>query len=184
MARRAADKKTSPAKTPAPKSRKPRVANVRGLIIQSLGKGSQSRAALLKATGASYNGLVLHLSKLKAEGIVTLDASNRIVSLADTGLVAKKRGSAKASPKATAALEASQVIHPLSPLETPSGRMPVGYSSDALREALAHVLGRITPVDRLDEKQLVLEQLARQIGGPIAVVLNAIKVDLEQRSAV
>ncbi len=161
------------AKTP----RKKRVGNVRALILKSLASGAKTRAALLKSSGASYNALVMHLSKLREENIVVTDAGNRLISLVGspapiveaTVVTAKRKSPVKAAaptPATTLPQLASETA------------LVAGYSPRVLNEALDALAVRFKPVTALDEKLLVLDQLNTQIGGPIGHVLASIKADL------
>lgn len=173
-------KAVSPQKpVPAVKTaRKKRVGNVRGLILKSLASGPKTRAALQKSSNASYNALVMHLTRLREEGVVETDASNRLISLTAAGSAAQ----AGAAPKARASTRSAAPSTTLPQLarETP---LVAGYSPRALNEALDALAARFKPIPALDEKVLVLDQLAEQIGGPVGHVLGSIKTDLLRLSA-
>lgn len=159
------------------RKRKTRVGNVRNLILKALASGSKTRPALQKATGASYNALIMHLATLRQEKAVEMDSSNRLVSLvggatsADTARPAKKPATKAASKP------------PASTLPQLASESPVvGYSPRHLNEALDALTARFKPIAAVDEKVLVLDQLAVQIGGPVGHVLSAIKADLQRLS--
>ncbi len=159
------------------KLRKKRVGNVRGLILKALASGAKTRPNLQKASGASYNALVMHLTRLREEGVVSVDASNRLISLID----AKPAEAAKPEPKTKppAKAEATTTL----PALAKEAALVAGYSPRVLNEALDALAARFKPIPALDEKLLVLDQLAEQIGGPIAHVLGSIKGDLVRFSA-
>jgi hypothetical protein len=175
--------KAVPLASTVKKTRKARVNNVRELVIKALKSGSKSRPALQKATGASYNGLVMHLSKLKDEGLVAFDASNRIVSLVGSPVTASKATTKSAKKPETAAVEKAPSTA-LAVVETPAALVPVSYAATVLKDALDQFMERIKPIEALDDKVLVLDHLAGQLGGAIAVVLSDIKSDLLRSATV
>jgi hypothetical protein len=174
--KKAVAKKSIAAKKPLAKIRKKRVGNVRELILKALASGAKTRSALLKSSGASYNALVMHLSKLREESIVVTDAGNRLISLV-----------ASPAPVVEATVVTAKRKSPAKAAETPAASLPqlasatalvAGYSPRVLNEALDALAVRFKPISALDEKLLVLDQLTTQIGGPIGHVLASIKTDL------
>jgi DNA-binding transcriptional ArsR family regulator len=176
----AVPKSTKTPVAPVKAPRKKRVGNVRALILKALGSGAKTRPVLQKSSGASYNALVMHLSKLRDEGIVETDSSNRLISLA-----AAKTATATATANTETAAKVKAAPAPKT--ATPANTLPqlasetaqvAGYSPRVLNEALDALASRFKPIPALDEKLLVLDQLTVQIGGPIGHVLASIKADL------
>ncbi len=144
-------------------TRKKRVGNVRALILKALNSGAKTRSALQNSTGASYNALVTHLTRLRAEGVVKVDGANRLIALA-----ADAAGAEKPDARTGKTL----------PLLSSEKALVAGYSPRVLNEALDAFNHRLKPIHSFDEKVLVLDQLSGQIGGAIGEVLGSIKADL------
>lgn len=155
-----ADKVVPAAAASSPRKRQ---SGVRGRIVDLLGAGPQFAQTLLDQGGFSPASLYLNLKALKAAGIVDTSREGRTVRY----LLSGSAGTATA-PRAK------------------PGRKTAGKRAaapvDDLQAALGVLMTRLAPIDKADEKLLVLSQLARSLPGPVAVILESVIEDLSRLS--
>lgn len=156
----------APSRPPARKRR----TGVRGRILELLQSGARTRSDLVRKGGFSAASLYLNLKALKKEGRVVTTRHGRsvLIALADAPHAAIEGVVLPVMPKAA----------------TKTGRTVVAaYVPRELHEALESLQQRLAPVERSEEKLLVLEQLALTLPAPIAAVLQDIMADLARLSA-
>ena len=148
--------------TPAP--RRKRQGGVRGRIIEMLDSGALLAQELLDQGGFSPASLYLNLKALKADGLVDTSREGRSVRYLLTGAsaapVTRSPGKRGRKPGAKAA----------------------AAPADDLQSALGVLMTRLAPIDKADEKLLVLSQLARSLPGPVAGILESVIEDLSRLS--
>jgi len=155
-----------------------RVTGVSAKILNLLHGGAKSTADLITEGGFSSAGAFLNLKKLKDQGLVETERAGRNVMyrLAEAAAAvaienAPRRGRKKGS-KNKAAAQAKK-----------SGkRGPKAKTSESaggnLRDELAQIAARFSPIENLDGKLEVLDQLMKSLPREVASVLKAIKADL------
>lgn len=137
---------------------------VRAAILELLSKGDMSRPAILKRGKFSRAALDMHVKTLREEGLVKTDARNRIL-----GLV---------SPRpARGEVLIGEIVDDVAPSRRATSLVPAEVSVE-LRQALAAVSSRMTPIARATEKLVVLDGLARTMPAPIAELLREVMDDL------
>lgn len=155
-----ADKVVPAAAASSPRKRQ---SGVRGRIVDLLGAGPQFAQTLLDQGGFSPASLYLNLKALKAAGIVDTSREGRTVRY----LLSGSAGTATA-PRAKLGRKAA-------------GKRAAAPADD-LQAALGVLMTRLAPIDKADEKLLVLSQLARSLPGPVAVILESVIEDLSRLS--
>lgn len=155
-----------------------RVTGVSAKILSLLHGGAKSTADLITEGGFSSAGAFLNLKKLKDQGLVETERAGRNVMyrLADAAAAvaigdAPRRGRKKGSKNKAAA-----------PAKKNGKRGPKVKTSESaggnLRDELAQIAARFSPIENLDGKLEVLDQLMKSLPREVASVLKAIKADL------
>lgn len=140
-------------------------------MLGLLASGPQTSSELVAKGGFSPASLYLNLKALKKEGLVRSTRNGRNVSIALTSA-------------AQAAADAPIEGEVLPPSKSKSGNALVSaYVPRELHEALEGLARRLSPVDRVEEKLLVLEQLTRTLPAPVASVLQDVMSDLVRLSS-
>jgi DNA-binding transcriptional ArsR family regulator len=142
------------------KKKRKRLSGVRGRVLELLASGPMSSAQLVSAGGFSAASLYLNLKSLKKDGLVDTRRDGRSVVIS---LVA---GGGAASPAAPAR-RVSRTARASGPATVPA------YVPRDLAQALESLSHRLSPVARLDDKLLVLQQLSRSLQQPVAGLLQA-----------
>lgn len=148
----------------APAPRRKRQGGVRGSIVEMLGSGALLTQELLDQGGFSPASLYLNLKALKADGLVDTAREGRSVRYLLTG--------ASAAP----------VTHSPGKRGRKPGAKATAAPADDLQSALGVLMTRLAPIDKVDEKLMVLGQLANSLPGPVAGVLKAVIDDLGRLS--
>jgi DNA-binding transcriptional ArsR family regulator len=142
-----------------------RLSGVRGRVLELLGSGPMSSAELVAAGGFSAASLYLNLKSLKKDGLVDTRRDGRRVIIT---LVAG------ASAPAAPAARTSRTARTSAPAAVPA------YVPRDLAQALESLSHRLSPIARLDDKLLVLQQLSRSLQHPVAGLLQDIVTDLKR----
>lgn len=161
----------TPAGQPKRKLRK-RTTGVRSKVLDLLATGPMTSSDLVAKGGFSAASLYLNLKSLKKDGLIKTARNGRSVSIS-------------LSPAARAAAEApieGEVLPPPKPTAKPTVALVSAYVPRDLHEALEGLARRLSPVDRLEEKLMVLEQLSRTMPAPVAAVLQETMADLVRLS--
>ncbi len=153
--------------------RRKRQSGVRGRIVEMLGTGPLLAQDILERGGFSPASLYLNLKALKAEGVVDTTREGRSVRYTLTG-----DSASEASPAAVAS--------------EPKTRKKAGRKAGSknvakpavgdLKGALGVLMARLAPIDKVDEKLMVLEQLAGSLPGPVSGILKSVIDDLSRLS--
>lgn len=159
--------KPGAAKSPAkarPPARK-RQTGVRGLVLKLLQGGAMTSSELVSKGGFSAASLYLNLKALKKDGLIVTTRNGRSVMIGLAGTHGEAiEGVVLPVAAKSAAKSGSAVV--------------AAYVPRELHEALEGLQRRLAPVERSEEKLLVLEQLARTMPAPVAAVLQDIMADL------
>lgn len=154
-----------------------RVSGVSSKILEILGAGAKSTSDLISEGGFSSAAAFLNLKKLKEQGAVETERAGRIVyyRLADAAAAiaeAPRRGRKKGSKNKVAAKKAGKT----------TVKTVIAGASGSLSAALASIAERFSPVDDLQRKLEVLDQLAKSLPREVSSVLKDIRSDLVSRS--
>ena len=163
------------AETAAP--RRKRQSGVRGRILDMLASGPMLAQDILDKGGFSPASLYLNLKALKSEGSVDTTREGRNVRYALTGTPGTDGETAVASAKP---IKGKRGRKPKVSSGAAVGK-PVSASSE-LKDALGVLVARLSPIENVGEKRMVLSQLAGSLPAPVAKVLNAIVDDLSRLS--
>ena len=164
--------KNAAEKKPVVKTRKKRTrqTGVRGRVLSLLASGAMSSSELVAKGGFSAASLYLNLKVLKKEGMVSTRRNGRTV------LISLKHGATVDAP-----IEGEVLSAPKSSRKT-SSALVSAYVPRDLHEALEGLARRLSPVDRAQEKLLVLDQLARTMPASVASVLRELMNDVVRLS--
>lgn len=168
----AAPSKKAASTAPKHKLRK-RTTGVRARVLALLAQGAMTSSELVAKGGFSAASLYLNLKALKKEGLIRTARQGRSVSIS---LASGGRASAGE------AIE-GEVLPPPKPGAKATAALVSAYVPRDLHEALEGLARRLSPVERPQEKLMVLEQLARTMPTPVAAVLQEIMTDLVRLSA-
>lgn len=152
--------------------RRKRQSGVRGRIVEMLGTGPMLAQDILERGGFSPASLYLNLKALKSEGVVDTTREGRSVRYTLNG---------------AAASEASVVVAPegkirKKPSRKPGSKKVVAPVAGDLKGALGVLMARLAPIDKVDEKLMVLNQLAGSLPGPVSSILKSVIDDLSRLS--
>lgn len=165
-------KKTSKGNTaPAAKKRRGRrkaQGSVRPTILKLLQGGPLTRTEIMERGKFSQAALYLHLKGLRDEGMIEPDEDNRRLRL--TGPI-----------DGIEEVAITEVVE--QPRQTKSSALMPANLPRALHQALDAVLYRLSPIERVSEKLLVLEQLSRTTPQPVAEVLQLLIDDVRRFAA-
>lgn len=167
--RSAAKKTKSSAAAPVKKPRRKRQSGVRGRILKILAAGPITGPELLKRGKFSPAALYLNLKAMRAEGLVESQRHGRSVTI---GLAQGAAAAAESAP-----IEGEVVAEQPRAKSGGSALVPAMIPQD-LHEALNAVAFRLSPVARVQEKLVVLDQLARSMPAPVAEVLRSVIDDV------
>lgn len=142
-----------------------------------LSAGPKMSEELIEQGGFSQASLHQNMNKLKAEGLVvdSRDGRRKVYTLAGElpegeSVTMPGRGRRGRKPKAAAGTGAKR------------GRPAKSAAASDLKGALGVLMARLSPIDNVGEKTMVLTQLAATLPKPVASVLNAIIDDLSRLS--
>lgn len=152
--------------------RRKRQSGVRGRIVEMLSTGPMLAQDILERGGFSPASLYLNLKALKSEGVVDTAREGRSVRYTLTGAVAS---------------EGSVVVAPEVKIRKKPGRKAGSKNVAApaagdLKGALGVLMARLAPIDKVDEKLMVLNQLAGSLPGPVSSILKSVIDDLSRLS--
>jgi len=156
----------------APKKTRKRQSNVRGLILGLLESGPLSSPSLVAQGGFSPASLYLNIKAMKKEGLISAKRNGREVFFSLTGKSAGSTEAVSIPERKKAAAKTTKV----KPAVTPSAI--VAYVPAELHEALNGLTLRLTPVEHVEEKMLVLDQLSASLPPAIGSILSSIREDL------
>ncbi|WP_273454663.1 ArsR/SmtB family transcription factor [Nevskia ramosa] len=141
-----------------------------------LGTGPMLAQDILERGGFSPASLYLNLKALKSEGVVDTTREGRSVRYTLTGAAA-------------AASEGSVVVASEGKIRKKPGRKAGSKNKNAaapaagdLKGALGVLMARLAPIDKVDEKLMVLNQLAGSLPGPVSSILKSVIDDLSRLS--
>lgn len=144
-----------------------RLSGVRGRVLELLSAGSKTSAELVAAGGFSAASLYLNLKSLKKDGLVSTRRDGRRV------IITLAAGTSSIAPNVVAKTASR------SARASASATIPAHVPRDLI-QALEKLSHRLSPVDRLDDKLLVLLQLSRSVQHPVAGLLQDIVADLKR----
>ncbi|MDB5988231.1 MAG: transcriptional regulator [Nevskia sp.] len=172
-ARTAATKKTKAAPV-APKkaTRRKRQTGVRARILAILAAGPITNSELQRKGRFTPSAQYLHLKALRQQGVLDSKRNGRSVTLRLKG---------KAHSRSVEEPIDAVVVQETPRRATSSALVPARMSPE-LHEALNAVAFRLRPVERVEEKLLVLDQLARSMPPTVSGVLHAVMADLVKLS--
>lgn len=155
--------------------RRKRQSGVRGRIVDLLNAGPMLAQELVDKGGFSPASLYLNLKSLKADGIVDAAQEGRLVRYTLTGVAPAEAGSAP-SAKGRRGRKSKAEAAPKK-----RGRpAKAGAGTTNLQDALGVLMARLSPIEQVDEKLMVLGQLAGSLPAPVAGVLNKVIDDLSR----
>lgn len=160
--------------------RRKRQSGVRGRILDMLADGPALAQDILDKGGFSPASLYLNLKALKNEGAVDTQRDGRSVRYFLTGQApAASEGSDEAGTAVAAPKKRGR-----KPGSGKKGKAAAATpkAPNDLRDALGVLTARLAPIDNVNEKLLVLGQLAGSLPGPVSKVLNAVIDDLSRLS--
>jgi DNA-binding transcriptional ArsR family regulator len=169
-----AAKKSKAKKVAAPTPgiiRRTRQSGVRERVLALLAAGPTTNAELLKNGKFTPSALYLHLKALRQQGIVQSKRVGRSVTLR---LKTKAHKQVVEEP-------IDAVVVQEAPRPTSSALVPA-HMSPELHEALNAVAFRLRPVTQVEQKLMVLDQLARSMPAAVSGVLHAVMEDLVKLS--
>lgn len=152
--------------------RRKRQSGVRGRIVEMLGTGPMLAQDILERGGFSPASLYLNLKALKSEGVVDTTREGRSVRYTLTG-VAASEGSVAVAPEGKIRKK---------PGRKPGGKKAAAPAAGDLKGALGVLMARLAPIDKVDEKLMVLNQLAGSLPGPVSSILKSVIDDLSRLS--
>lgn len=155
--------------TATPGTRRKRQSGVRGRILKILAAGPVSGPELLKQGKFSPAALYLNLKAMRADGLVDSQRNGRTVMLSLTG---------SGSAAEQAPIEGEVVSEQPRPKAKAGSALVPALIPQDLHEALNVVAIRLSPVARVQEKLVVLDQLARSMPDPVAEVLRSVIDDV------
>lgn len=153
--------------------RRKRQTGVRRRILKILGAGAVTGPELLKKGRFSPAALYLNLKALRDEGLIDSQRTGRSVVLR------LKHGS-KAEEEPIEGVVVSD-HQPKAKPRASSALVPALIPQE-LHEALSAVTFRLSPVQRVEEKLVVLEQLARNMPAAVSDVLRSVMEDVAKLS--
>jgi DNA-binding transcriptional ArsR family regulator len=155
----------------AAKTRK-RQGNVRSLILEILASGPMTTSELVAKGKFSSAAAFMHLKALRADGAIEGARQGREVyySLTGTAPVAASAASSEAAPKG-----ARRRGRKAKAVKGSTNARPASLDS-----ALESLTRRLAPIDSLDRKLSVLDQLAGSLPASVSSVLAAIRDDLRR----
>ena len=169
--------------------RRKRQSDVRGRILKFLESGPMGGPELLKKGKFSSTALYLNLKALKDEGLIDSRRSGKSVTISLTG--ATHASAAAADEPADTTIEA-EVMHEhvaeaaavnADAHAAASSSLVAPMVSKELHDALNAIAFRFSPVDRAQEKLVVLDQLARTMPAPVSAVLRQVIDDVVRLSS-
>lgn len=160
------------AKPVKPAKVRKRQGNVRSLILELLTSGPMTTSELVTKGKFSSAAAFMHLKALRADGAIEGARQGREVyySLTGSAPVAAAAASAEPAPKGKRGRK------PKAAKGVSTGARPAA-SLDSVLESLRH---RLAPIDSLDRKISVLDQLAGSLPSSVGSVLSAIRDDLRR----
>jgi len=144
-----------------------RLTGVRGRVLNLLAAGPMTSAELVAKGGFSAASLYLNMKALKKDGMVTATRNGRSVSI-----------SLIKTASSSAPIEGEIIAAPKASTKSTSVALVPAYAAHDLHVALNDIAVRFAPITRVQDKLLVLEQLARNLPGPVSAVLKEIMGDL------
>lgn len=157
------------AKVAKPAKTRKRQGNVRSLILEILAGGPMTTSELVTKGKFSSAAAFMHLKALRADGVIEGARQGREVYYSLNGAAPRE-----AAPEAAPKVGRRRGRKPKAAKAVVSGR-PV-----SLESALDSLTRRLAPIDSLDRKISVLDQLAGSLPASVASVLAAIRDDLRR----
>lgn len=154
--------------------RRKRQSGVRGRIVEMLGTGPMLAQDILERGGFSPASLYLNLKALKSEGVVDTTREGRSVRYTLTGAAASEDSVVVAS-------EVKIRKKPGRKAGSKNKNIAAPAAGD-LKGALGVLMARLAPIDKVDEKLMVLNQLAGSLPGPVSSILKSVIDDLSRLS--
>lgn len=152
--------------------RRKRQSGVRGRILEMLASGPMLASDLVEQGKFSAASMHLNLKALKADGLVDAMREGRAMRYMLTG-AASAEGSAAGGKRRGRKAKVEAVKG--------RGRPKKGAGdSGNLQDALGVLMARLSPIEQIDEKLMVLGQLAGSLPAPVAGVLNKVIDDLSR----
>jgi len=168
----AAKKNKTKIAVPAPGTiRRKRQSGVRERLLALLAAGPATNSELLKNGKFTPSALYLHLKALRQQGVVQSKRVGRSVTLS---LKTKAHKRVVEEP-------IDAVVVQETPRVASSALVPARMSPE-LHEALNAVAFRLRPVAKVEQKLMVLDQLARSMPAAVSGVLHAVMEDLVKLS--
>lgn len=153
---------------PAPVTvRRKRQSGVRERVLALLEAGPSTNSELLKNGKFTPSALYLHLKALRQQGVVQSKRVGRTVTLQ-----LKTKAQKRVVEEPIDAVVVQETRRPTSSALVPS------HVSPELHEALSAVAFRLRPVAQVEQKLMVLDQLARSMPAAVSGVLHAVMEDL------
>ncbi len=137
-----------------------------------LGTSPMLAQDILERGGFSPASLYLNLKALKSEGVVDTTREGRSVRYTLTGAAASEGSVAVASEGKIRK----------KPGRKPGGKKVAAPAAGDLKGALGVLMARLAPIDKVDEKLMVLNQLAGSLPGPVSSILKSVIDDLSRLS--
>lgn len=151
--------------------RRKRQSGVRGRIVEMLGTGPMLAQDILERGGFSPASLYLNLKALKAENVVDTTREGRSVRYTLTGAAGEG-----------APAVASEGKSRKKPGRKAGSKKAAAPAAGDLKGALGVLMARLAPIDKVDEKLMVLNQLAGSLPGPVSGILKSVIDDLSRLS--
>jgi DNA-binding transcriptional ArsR family regulator len=156
--------------------RRKRQSGVRGRILDMLSSGPMLANELVEQGKFSAASMHLNLKSLKADGLVDAMREGRAMRYMLSGAAPSEAGEAAPAGK-------RRGRKPKAETAKPRGRPKKTVASSVsgnLQDALGVLMARLSPIEQVDEKLMVLSQLAGSLPAPVAGVLNKVIDDLSR----
>lgn len=158
------------AKAAKPVKTRKRQGNVRSLILEILTSGPMTTSELVTKGKFSSAAAFMHLKALRADGAIVGARNGREVYYSLSG----------SAPVATAAASSEPAAKGVRGRKPKTAKVAAGARPASLESALEGLTRRLAPIDSLDRKVAVLNQLAGSLPASVASVLTAIRDDLRR----
>lgn len=166
-----AKKKSRATAAASKKSRRKRQSGVRERVLALLALGPITNSELQRKGNFTPSALYLHLKALRLQGLLDSKRVGRSVTLRLKG---------KAQKRVVEEPIEAVVVHE-APRPSSSALVPARMSPE-LHEALNAVALRLQPVAQVEQKLMVLDQLARSMPPAVSSILHAVMEDLAKLS--
>lgn len=160
-------------KTPKTGKTRSRQGNVRGLILDLLASAPMTTSELVAKGGFSSAAAFLHLKTLRADGTISSARNGREVVYSLSGSAPVVSDATASTPAATPGRRGRKP----KTAKTAPAKNTGDLSVDAALQSLAR---RLAPIDQVERKIALLNQLAGSLPTSVASVLAAIRDDLSR----